>query len=54
MTAGAVTRSQCGPTIIIMNQYAYITGGKTIHSSGQREAFKNDVNDKSIKISGGT
>ena len=54
VTAGAVTRSQHGPVIIIMNQYAYIAGGKTIHSSGQMEAFKNDVNDKSIKVSGGT
>ena len=27
--------------------------GKTIYSSGQLEWFKNDVNDKSLKISGG-
>ena len=54
MTAGAVTRSQRGSIIIIMNQCAYITGVKKIHSSGQMEAFKNDVNDKSIKVSDGT
>ena len=53
-TAGAVIRSQRGPDIIIMNQYIYIAGEKNIYSSGQIEDFKNDVNDKSIKVSGGT
>ena len=54
VTARAVTRSQRGPVIIIMIQYAYIAGGKTIQSSGQMKAFQNDVNDKSIKVSGET
>ena len=35
-----------------MHQYAYYGKGKTIHSSGQIEWFKNDVNDKSIKVGG--
>ena len=39
---------------MIMNQYVYIVGGKTIRSSGRMEAYQNYVNDKSIKISGGT
>ena len=47
-------RSQRGPIKMSTNQDAYITGVKTIHSFGQTEAFKNDVNDKSIKVSGGT
>ena len=36
-----------------MYQYAYLGEGTTIHSSGQLEMFKNDVNDKSLKVSGG-
>ena len=54
VTAGAITRSQRGHDIIIRNQYVYIAGGKTIYSSGKIEAFKNDINDKSIKVPGGT
>ena len=54
VTARAVTRSQRRHVIIIMNQYAYVMGGKTIHSSGKMEAFNNDVNDKSIKVLRGT
>ena len=54
MTAGAVKRSQRGPVIIIMNQYSYIAEGETMHSSEKMEAFKSDVNNKSIKVSGGT
>ena len=50
VTAGVVTRSQGGPVIIIMNQYAYIVGRQTIHSSGRMEAFQNDVNNESIKV----
>ena len=36
-----------------MHQYAYTGEGNTIHSSAQLESFKNDVNDKSIKVIGG-
>ena len=53
VTAGAVAITQRGPVIIIMNQYAHIGHGKTIHSSGQLEMFGNDVNDKSIRVKGG-
>ena len=35
-----------------MHQYAYTGKGKTIHSSGQLEAFKQKVYDKSIKVMG--
>jgi len=51
-TRGVVT-TQHGPIVAILHQYAYTGQGKTIHSSGQLEWYKNDVNDKSIKVSGG-
>jgi len=53
VTAGGVIKTQHGPAIAILHQYAYTGQGKTIHSSGQLEWYKNDVNDKSIKVSGG-
>ena len=53
LTVGGVVPSQRGNVIAIVYQYAYLGEGKTIHSSGQLEWFKNDVNDKSLKISGG-
>ena len=42
-----------GDVISIMHQYTYLGEGKTIHSSGQLEMFPNDVNGKSLKVSGG-
>jgi hypothetical protein len=53
VTAGAFTMSQRGPVIIILNQYAGIGRGRTIHSSPQLEAYGNDVNDRSVKVQGG-
>ena len=53
VTAGGVVNTQRGPAIAIMHQYAYTGKGKTIHSCGQLEWYKNDVNDKSIKVQGG-
>ena len=50
VTAGGVIKTQHGPAIAILHQYAYTGQGKTIHSSGQLEWYKNDVNDKSIEI----
>ena len=38
--------------IVILNQYAYHGKGKTIHSAGQIEHFKNLVDDRSIKVGG--
>ena len=52
-TCGAVAKSQKGEVILILHQYAYTGRGKTIHSCGQIEDFKNDVNDKSVKVPGG-
>jgi len=49
---GGVTPTQRGDVIAIFHQYAYVGRGKTIHSSGQLEFFRNKVNDKSIKVGG--
>ena len=35
-----------------MRQYAYHGLNRTIHSSGQIEAYKNKVDDRSMKVSG--
>ena len=53
LTVGGVVHSQRGPVIAIMHQYAYLGTGKTIHSSGQLEWYKNDVNDRSLRVPGG-
>ncbi len=53
VTAGAVISTQRGYVVLIMHQYAHVGHGKTIHSCGQMEMFGNDVNDKSMKVSGG-
>ena len=45
--------TQHGPAIGIFHQYAYTGKGKTIHSSGQLEWYKNNVNERSIKVPGG-
>ena len=37
---------------LIMNEYAYYGKGHTIHSSGQIEWHKNQVDDKSVKVGG--
>ena len=52
-TVGGVVDTQRGPVIAIMHQYAYTGKGKSIHSCIQLEHFKNDVNDKSVKVPGG-
>jgi hypothetical protein len=52
VTAGALVDTNLGPVILIMNQYAHAGKGKTIHSSGQMEWFKNTVDDRSKKVCG--
>jgi hypothetical protein len=51
--AGGVINTRRGPAIAILNQYAYIGKGRTIHSSGQLEWFGQDVNERSIKVANG-
>ena len=50
LTAGAITRSQRGSVVIIMNQYAYIVEAILYIHLDKWKLFKNDVNDKSIKV----
>jgi hypothetical protein len=52
VTAEAIVKTQCGEVINILHQYAYTGKGKTIHSSGQLEWYKQEVDDKSIKVGG--
>ena len=51
-TVGGVVNTQHGEVIAIMHQYAYTGLGTSIHSSAQLEWYKNDVNDRSIKVGG--
>jgi hypothetical protein len=41
-----------GEVIILLHQYAYTGKGKMIHSFGQLEYYKQEVDDKSIKVGG--
>ena len=52
-TVGGVVTTQKGPVIAILHQYALLRKGASIHSPCQLEAYKNDVNDKSVHIKGG-
>ena len=52
VTAGGIVNTQKGEVIAILHQYAYVGKGKTIHSCGQMEAYKQVVHDKSIKVGG--
>ena len=52
VTAGAVVTTQKGDVIAVMNQYASVRTGKTIHSCAQIEAFGHIIDDKSIKVGG--
>ena len=52
VTAEGVVTTQRGEAILVMNQYAHIPNGKTIHSSAQLEAHGVIVDDKAIKNGG--
>jgi len=52
VTAGGVTKTNKGPVIAIFHQYAHMPTSKTIHSSGQIEYYKNEVDDRA-KVNGG-
>ena len=47
-----MVETQKGLCLLTLNQYAYVEKGKTINLSGQLEAFKNKVDDKSRKVRG--
>ena len=48
----ALVNTSHGYVNLIMNEYAYYGKGHTIHSSGQIEWHKNNVDDKSVKGGG--
>jgi len=50
--ATAKVETQHGDAIIVLRQYAYLGLGRTIHSSGQIEHFKNKVHDRSRTVGG--
>jgi hypothetical protein len=52
-TVGGVIETTRGKVIAVCHNYAVTGRGKTIHSCTQLEAFKNDVNDKSVLVPGG-
>ena len=52
VTAAGVVESQHGPIVLIMNQYAHLSNGKTIHSSAQLEAHGITVDDRAISNGG--
>jgi hypothetical protein len=52
-TVGGVIQTNKGPVIGIMNQYALLNKGLSIHSPCQFECYKNDVNDKFFLVPGG-
>jgi len=52
ITAGATVKSNRGPVILIMNQYAHAGKGHTIHSSPQMEYYGLSVDEKSRKVGG--
>ena len=53
-TSGGVINTQNGPVIAIFHQGAQNGRGKSILSCAQMEHFQADVNDKSIRVPGGT
>ena len=48
----ALVKTNHGFVNLIMNEYAYYGKGHTIHSSGQIEWNKNQVDDRSVKVGG--
>ena len=52
VTAAGVVETQKGPITLILNQYAHIKHGKTIHSSGQMEANGVTVDDRAVSNGG--
>ena len=52
VTAGTLLNTSQGKVIGIFNEYAYLGKGSSIHSSGQLEWFKTNVDEKSVKVGG--
>ena len=54
VTAATLLNTSQGKVIGIFNEYAYLGKGSSIHSSGQLEWFKTNVDEKSVFQVGGT
>ena len=52
VTAATLLNTSQGNVIGIFNKYAYLGKGSSIHSSGQLEWFKTNVDEKSVKVGG--
>ena len=52
VTAATLLNTSQGKIIGIFNEYAYLGMGSSIHSSGQLEWFKTNVDEKSVKVGG--
>ena len=52
VTAATLLNTSQGKDIGIFNEYAYLGKGSSIHSSGQLEWFKTNVDEKSVKVGG--
>ena len=52
VTAATLLNTSQGKVIGILNEYAYLGKGSSIHSSDQLEWFKTNVDEKSIKVGG--
>ena len=52
VTATTLLNTSQGKVIGIFNEYAYLGKGSSIHSSGQLEWFKTNVDEKSVKVGG--
>ena len=52
VTAATLLNTSKGKVIGIVNKYAYLGKGSSIHSSGQLEWFKTNVDEKSVKVGG--
>ena len=52
VTAATLLNTSQGKVIGIFNEYSYLGKGSSIHSSGQLEWFKTNVDEKSVKVGG--
>ena len=52
VAAATLLNTSQGKVIGIFNEYAYLGKGSSIHSSGQLEWFKTNVDEKSVKVGG--
>ena len=52
VTAATLLNTSQGKVIGIFNEYAYLGKGSSLHSSGQLEWFKTNVDENSVKVGG--